>query len=65
MLNQELYYIIPMDMFDNDFAKMRNLNIIFSFCLFLDKLMEKKTKEENISGTTKKLIGKLMNINFI
>jgi len=50
------------DFYNNDFASMRNLDLIFSFCLFLDKLLAIKTGASTINGNTKELIKLLYNI---
>ena len=60
-LTYENYFISTLGIFDNNFARMRNLDHIFSFCLLLDKIMTKKTNEEYISGNAYKLIEKLLN----
>ena len=44
------------DLYNNNFANMRNLDLIFSFCLFLDKLLSIKTGASSIRGNTKELI---------
>ncbi len=61
-LTYENYLIITLGIFNNNFARMRNLDHIFSFCLLLDKIMAKKTNEEYISGSAYKLIEKLLNL---
>ncbi len=38
---------------------MRDLDLIFSFCLFLDKLLSIKTSKSSIRGNTKELIKNL------
>ncbi len=47
------------DLYNNTFANMRNLDLIFSFCLFLDKLLAIKTGATSIRGNTKQLIKNL------
>lgn len=61
ILMDKSYLIRHFNLFNNEFAKMRNLNIIFAFCLLLDKIMEKKTNREYISISSKELIKKLNN----
>lgn len=50
-------------MFDNNFAKMRNLDLVFSFCLLIDKIMHKKTTQRFFSGSTVILIEKLRKVS--
>ena len=62
----QAYNIDIFELFDNEFAKMRNLNYILSFCLLLDQLMGKKivatnSKETYISYKTYSLIDRLSN----
>lgn len=44
------------DLYNNEFANIRDLDLIFSFCLFLDKLLSIKTSKSSIRGNTKELI---------
>ncbi len=59
LLNQWVNYTIPLDIYNNNFAKMRNLNTIFSSCLFLDKLLSIKTGASSLRGNTKEIITSL------
>ncbi len=54
---EEIMFELP----NNEFARMRNLTKIFSFCLLLDKIMAKKTKEKYMSGNTRFLVEKMTN----
>ena len=47
------------NLYNNEFANMRNLDVIFSFCLFLDKLLAKLSNVTTIRGNTEYLITKL------
>ncbi len=46
-------------LYNNDFANMRDLDIIFSFCLLLDKLLAEKSNAETIRDNTTYLINQL------
>ena len=43
----QVYNIDTFELYDNEFAKMRNLNYILSFCILLDQIMGKKIKPRN------------------
>lgn len=65
----EVYNIKELELYDNDFAKMKNLNYIFSFCLLIDKIMEKRIipnriNESYIRFKSLKLVEKLSNSIF-
>lgn len=65
----QAFNIETFDLYDNEFAKMRNLNYILSFCLLLDHIMEKKIPPTNhietyIRYKSKFLIEGLSNGNF-
>ena len=47
----QAYNIDTFELYDNEFAKMRNLNYILSFCLLLDQLLGKKISAANINQT--------------
>ena len=62
----QVYNINAFELYDNEFAKMRNLNYILSFCLLLDQLMGKKIsartpKQTFLSYKSYKLIERLSN----
>lgn len=62
----QAYNIDTFELFNNEFAKMRNLNYILSFCLLLDQMMGKiftatNPKETYVSSKSYNLIERLSN----
>lgn len=47
----QVYNIDNFELYNNEFAKMRNLNYILSFCLLLDQLLGKKTSARTLKET--------------
>jgi len=47
----QVYNIDTFELYDNEFAKMRNLNYILSFCILLDQIMGKKINPNNYRET--------------
>ncbi|MFW9988488.1 MAG: hypothetical protein ACFFC3_07520 [Candidatus Odinarchaeota archaeon] len=62
----KVYNIETFELYDNEFAKMRNLNYILSFCILIDQILGKRinatnTKETFFSYKSYKLIEQLSN----